>query len=231
MNGGEGYHFATQDTKLIPELQRPDADVTLFFLSAQGISYFEPVDDPWFSAHRDGKLQVDTRTNDTFHLYQQDEAASVMGCITQGQICNPNAPSDRRCQPVRSWWQNVALFPKLWPDPDVRTNQTVKWLNEMFHQSYNTMTEIGRTGGTSALSARFVQGPHISGSLPNDQWQEEVQRWAGASATSLQATFVEAVMGLPGLSENVSVPANTEGAWSVCHSQVRVCSPIKHRHD
>jgi hypothetical protein len=37
--------------QLMPELSRIDADVSLFFLEADGVGYIPQVDDPWYSAH------------------------------------------------------------------------------------------------------------------------------------------------------------------------------------
>ena len=36
----------------IPELQHPNADIHVFFLSAPDMSFTYKVDDPWFSAHQ-----------------------------------------------------------------------------------------------------------------------------------------------------------------------------------
>src|SRR5262245_23183337 len=86
----------------IPQLQRTDADTMLFFLTAHGIIFTKPVDDPWFSAHRDGTQHGNIRnSSQRFSSWLQDEPLAVMGCAMQMQFCNPNLPEDKRCEPLR----------------------------------------------------------------------------------------------------------------------------------
>jgi hypothetical protein len=73
----------------VPAFDRPDADVSLFLLSANAIQYVGAVDDPWFSAH------VATVVDDSFSygiqdsLYTSDFLVTAMDCADQYQICNP----------------------------------------------------------------------------------------------------------------------------------------------
>jgi hypothetical protein len=69
---------------LIPELQKSDADVSLFFLSAVGLAYSLEVDDRWYPAHTPGWNLIAPQSNGTgtVPIFQQDEPASVLGYIT-----------------------------------------------------------------------------------------------------------------------------------------------------
>ncbi|CZR58417.1 uncharacterized protein PAC_08309 [Phialocephala subalpina] len=89
----------------IPELVSPNGSTTLDFAAFEGL-YLEPSDDLWLSAHK-SKLQDvvshsdsgDKRTNFTVHAI--DKPVSVLGCLEQHHICNPNRPKDSatRCSP------------------------------------------------------------------------------------------------------------------------------------
>jgi hypothetical protein len=80
----------------IPEFNRTDADVTLFYLAHNSIVYQSPNTDPWFSANQ--KL-VGTNT------YYGLPKTSLMGCIDQYQICDPNRPGDTGCSKLGSMTQ------------------------------------------------------------------------------------------------------------------------------
>ncbi|KAF2115968.1 hypothetical protein BDV96DRAFT_646136 [Lophiotrema nucula] len=83
----------------ILQLYRADGDTSLLFFSAPGLSYINPTDDPWFSAHTtpndSTKGHIGTQT---VTLYNLDEPAGVMGCFSQFQFCNPSLPEPSRCE-------------------------------------------------------------------------------------------------------------------------------------
>ena len=69
----------------VPELNRTDADINLFFLSQNGVRYVEPVFDPFFLAN--GSVW---QTTSGFKLYGNTFYTQVMVCTDQYSICNPN---------------------------------------------------------------------------------------------------------------------------------------------
>ncbi|RMZ89695.1 hypothetical protein DV736_g3079, partial [Chaetothyriales sp. CBS 134916] len=71
----------------ITELEQDAADLVLMFLSYTG-NYLEPVDDPWFSAHRHHEI------NNTLYPYIDNQYArdlpiSTLACTEQHRFCNP----------------------------------------------------------------------------------------------------------------------------------------------
>jgi hypothetical protein len=62
-------------------LRRNDTDVVLKFL-ASAIHYISPVDDPWFSAHRE-IIDYDAATGKNMTHYTADNPFTAMGCNVQ----------------------------------------------------------------------------------------------------------------------------------------------------
>jgi hypothetical protein len=88
----------------IPSLDRTDADVSLFFLAANKMSYLAPVDDPWFSAHKGYNITQYThnRTNSSIVGYwYTDYYVRVIACADQYRICNP---STNNCTALNGWY-------------------------------------------------------------------------------------------------------------------------------
>jgi hypothetical protein len=77
-----------------PQLNRTDADVSLFFLAPNSIEYDSPVDDPWFSAHRETNV---TRNGVFYEWFFTDYFIHVLGCVDQYQFCNPTTEN---CTPL-----------------------------------------------------------------------------------------------------------------------------------
>jgi hypothetical protein len=77
----------------IPELNRTDGDVNIFFLHQNSLAYLEPVFDPFFSA------------NGTYMLpglpyARPDRVVNVMICVDQYRFCNP---ANNTCTPYDGW--------------------------------------------------------------------------------------------------------------------------------
>ncbi|KAF2017544.1 hypothetical protein BU24DRAFT_388882 [Aaosphaeria arxii CBS 175.79] len=208
----------TNAIELIPELQRTDADTSIYFLSAPGINYVKPVDDAWYSAHTPKIFRTVTGSNIT--LYGQDEPASALGCIHQAQVCNPNAPEKDRCLPLAGIASGtLQKFPALWANGTAE-QEMLAWIQRIFYSRYLFANSIISKAGISSLSARFNAGFEVTGPLPDDQWENEVLRWAGAASTSLQAQFVETAMGSrKQLPDSVVIAPTSDHARKVCQSQ------------
>jgi hypothetical protein len=159
---------------LIPELQRSDADVSLFFLSAAGLAYSLEVDDPWDSAHTPGWNLTAPQSNGTgtVPIFQQDEPASVMGCITQSQICNPKGANGPTCLPLAGFVDNVYKIRTLWDNPSNDTANLLDLIAETLYVYQIFFDRVVYVAGNAALSARQILSAFSS--LPNDQWEKEV---------------------------------------------------------
>jgi hypothetical protein len=210
----------TELTGLIPELTRKDADVSLLFLSAPGIEYSQKINDPWFSAHQNGSRIAYYSGEKTLQLYTQDEPVSVMGCAAQMQLCNPNLPKEIGCQPLDGPTNNyINGVQEPWANSTKEVKEYMEWTLGTLTTVFDSLENIVLTGNGNSLAARFGQGI-FAHPLPDNQWEEEVIGWAGASLASLQGALVEATQGLKPLPLNVTKGPDTNGAKIACGSQV-----------
>ncbi|KAJ5667427.1 hypothetical protein N7507_003291 [Penicillium longicatenatum] len=79
-------------------LNQTDSDIILMMLSQNDISYVERSDDPWITA----QAEVETNTtipgtNINVTLWLKSYEISLLGCVDQYQVCNPNMPGDSGC--------------------------------------------------------------------------------------------------------------------------------------
>ena len=208
----------------IRQLQRRDAKVTLYFLSANDMTFFEKTSDPWFSANKElGTFSfVNVTDGSLFNrtYYGTDEPANVVGCAVSEQFCNPNLPEATRCEPLR---RADNLLPastiQLWPNE--RTQLLARWsIRNMFLMRLNVWYLVNSLG-SSILLARQRLGGGQQQPLPNNQWQLEMEHWHSASLASLQAVFVDTSVGITDpLLEEEAVRPNNETAYERCQNQV-----------
>jgi hypothetical protein len=130
----------------IPQLQRPNTDLTLFFLSSNNIVYPLPVDDPWFSAHREAR---------TTGVYQQDEPVRVLGCLSQMQYCD----ADTNCEPLRPLTfrgaPNTEGISKVWTSQRLR-DIVAAYDRVLAANRMHLLTFVGNIGA-AALSSYIGQ--------------------------------------------------------------------------
>lgn len=205
--------------KAIPELVRMDADTTLLFLSAQGIGFSGAVVDPWFSATEKWLPFVSTSANKnkTSNLYLTDEPASALGCTTQVQYCNPNRPKGQDCEPLEGIQAGVVHDKNMWNEKQL---QAIRWLELASSQEFLSFDTLTAVIGNSALLARYSLANGISGILPENQWQKEVQHLVGTILASFQGAIVEATQGPPSepLKHFHQLPSN-QVAKDMCKNQ------------
>lgn len=171
----------------IPELRLDDAQIALFFLSAKGIFFVDPVDDVWFSAHKPfvaARSIPGPNTTDTF--YVADKTANVLGCVMRHQMCNPNT---HQCSPL-------AL--EQIPDPMWSTREQEQifryWWASVGIANIDLSTVI-RALHVSGLQARDGFLDQVQAHLPSDQWQQEALHWETISMALLQRLTVELATG------------------------------------
>jgi hypothetical protein len=160
----------------LPERQRDNADVTIVFLSAPGIRFSEPVDDPWYSAHQNAPMLYD-QNNKTRPSWVQVFPVNAMACTTQTQYCNPNLPVGEQCEELRG----VANPSKETTIPTIFTEKSQVELVSRTEMILSRDTaHIGYiVGGIGAagLRARFGLLHGFQGPLPTNQWQLEAEYW------------------------------------------------------
>lgn len=220
--------------RTIPALFTPDADTTLVFLSGNGVEYFEEINDPWYHATVPGD-NITVTDNDGIHMtvYQPDEAASSMGCTEQFQYCNPSLPKNK-CGPLASSLDSRAEAAPLFGMSKTDfvsaglLNEAMisryQWLITLVTAAVSTNTIVNTLGPDSLLSPKYLLGG-LMGSLPDDQWQLDVQNWWAIFLASLQAEVVETARGSAdsALDPYKELPYNSH-IRSMCNNQVR-CLP------
>jgi len=206
----------------IPQLNRTDADVMLFFLSSQGINFMLPTDDAWYSAHKPGPNRTNTVSGIQEPTYLADDLVSVLGCTNQYQLCNPNIPegsSTPRCNPLTGYADFTFDRYALW-DSSPQQRRFVKWLDHLLGLGLFTASGIVDAVGTGALKARYNMEDGGQGPLAADQWQQEVETWVGASLASIQGSLVEGANGPPPAMMPFKVAPNNTDEWRACLNQV-----------
>lgn len=179
----------------IPALWANATDVTLFFLSANDVTYTEPSNDPWYAAHLQVELPDPSAAspNATIPAYLRDEPARVLGCATRYQFCNPDPAAGKSCTPLTGILPATAAADALW-----RTDKQREFFNTSSNQiltGASGLPEIVSYTGISSLTARHGLGQGMQGPLPSNQWQLEVENWFGATMADLQRATVEYATG------------------------------------
>ncbi|KAI0198859.1 hypothetical protein F4808DRAFT_462435 [Astrocystis sublimbata] len=204
----------------IRELVRPNAEVVLFFLSANNIIYSGKVDDPWFSAHSPaGLYSPSVEKGDANEFYHADEPATVLACSNQEQFCRPQPGGQPICEPLNSGFDHGDSVRSLWPD-DPRMQRYMNWLYASYALNLADIRTIVRQIGIASLTARFGLQSSVQSPLPNNQWQTEVQNWFYASLATIQRLYVDVAAGPidARIDPWLARPDSTDEKF-LCHSQ------------
>lgn len=157
----------------IDELNRTDADVTLWVLRNRAI-YTGQVHDPFFKATTPWSIG-------TLQFYKPDSTVGVLACTEQYSFCNgadctplnPLMPMTRdKVQELLHYNEaQLATFDLVW---------RFIWSMRMFFQALTLQEDSLLGDGQSFASSRF------SVNLPDNQWQLEVQNSFNVSLALLQ---------------------------------------------
>ena len=170
----------------IPELNRTDADISIVFLSQNGVFYLSPVDDPFFAAHQ----PFQDWTNETF--YSPDHAISAVACADQYQLCT-NYPSNGSSQlcggPLNSKFGTVETMTRLQVNNMIQVAAIPRLFNASFWaQIYQSVN--GR--GASALRATdLMDGELQVHNLSSTQWHDETTAWFEMGLARMQQEMVD----------------------------------------
>ncbi|KAI9832552.1 MAG: hypothetical protein M1819_004342 [Sarea resinae] len=169
----------------VDDLNRTDADVSLFFLTPNAIGFAEPVDDPFFAAHQP-RWAVTNGVNQTW--YDTDYYIHLMGCSDQHQYCNPTTGA---CTALTSSQLAVNELPSLGLNYEQHFTGTRIGL---ILGSINTYFAVnGR--GAAALRARDSVYESTQGPLPDNQWTVEASSWFAVGLAKLQRATVDYATG------------------------------------
>ncbi|KAL9622205.1 MAG: hypothetical protein Q9160_003388 [Pyrenula sp. 1 TL-2023] len=171
----------------IPELVLDDAQITLYFLSADNVQFINEVDDEWYSAHQyAGTLHEFGNTSNSFSYYTFDRPVSVLGCALRYQACDPNT---NLCSPL-----SVELMPNLTWSAKEQRQAFDYWMGAVRPQTFVPLGVVEALT-ISALQSRKGFSDCLQGPLPPDQWQRDVLYWQGVSLAALQIATVEVATG------------------------------------
>lgn len=200
--------------------------MTLVFLSANDVEYSKEVNDDWYSAHQrppPSTLSFDSITGNgtstgTLDWFASDEAATVLGCKSQYQVCDSETASLRRCsQPGGAYDIGPPSFSA--PTQTQQGNQAMLWVVN----SATTFDTVIKLMAAKSLISRFSLDEGTQGPLPDNQWQLEVQNWHNTSLVNFQGAVLDQATG----PDNIDMLRNfwrgpkSDAEKKLCKSQVR----------
>lgn len=212
----------------IPALQPQDADVTLLFLSGNGVVSVTPIEDPWFRMTKPYSLVHKAVSGETIMSYAADDAASPMGCTLQYQFCN--AGKDK-CGPLSSAQDALAGAAPLFnlsteiinggESPTSQVASRMAWfLDVMSWYPANVYSIVTAQGPTGLLAKQGLSGG-VQGPLPDDQWKAEITNWWAMVLALFQSMFVETARGVtdPSQAQYRGLPGDSY-QQDMCYNQV-----------
>ena len=175
----------------IPQIARPNADVTLAFLSFDK-TYEGPVNDPWFSAHQKTQF-FNQGSNITENVYSRDLPVTTVGCTEQHQICTGSASDSarRKCTPTMGSYQIQS---------DIGGVQSLN-LTDRQNSTYVRILQAALDSTMSSYLSRLIQRDMpllarsqtilvVAPALPDNQWQLETAYWHSIAMAHLQRDVV-----------------------------------------
>ncbi|KUJ21309.1 uncharacterized protein LY89DRAFT_778879 [Mollisia scopiformis] len=215
----------------VPLLQlfRPDGDLNLLFLSGNGISFLNSMDDDWYRATVPNEL-VNFAGEGTATSFTPVEAASPMGCVEQWQWCNSAYPRESGCGPLAGFMDALfgaaALFNLTQEDLTNGTKTPTAagarfiWSAAVLDVGVASLHVVTAQLGAKSLASQALLDSALQYPLPLNQWQLDVTNWFNTILAGLQATYVEMTTGItdPALKEFAMTPSNA-GEHKICNSQ------------
>ena len=181
----EPHYYDTFDP--IPEIRQHSGDLLLFLLSYIG-RYFEPVDDPWFSAHQ-FHLE-ETRLSFASKQYTSDSAISSLGCVEQHEFCSTE---NEICTPLLGWAQlpnQTNFINALTPHQKVTFDRMMEAL--FLSTIGQVIWSLTRTRGPlQATDFVMTRNYAMSTPIPDNQWQVELANWHTISLAMLQRVMMQ----------------------------------------
>lgn len=200
----------------IKGLYRPDSDLTMIFLSANGLQYPQMIDDDWYSAHKPSDLPLDSVSSEKrskVSSYYADEPASVLGCNSQYQVCDLQNDPSQGCSRLHSA-DDV--------EGELKSPITKTILNWMWSPDRPSVYYVLEAIGITSLTSRFRLLEDFSGPLPDNQWHLEVENWHNIALAGVQGNVVARTAG-PGdtnIFQNFWRKPETDIQRSLCKNQV-----------
>ncbi|KAK8009139.1 hypothetical protein PG991_011690 [Apiospora marii] len=229
MGGGEVDGGSLFDPD--PAIVRPDGDVTLIFLSGNGVNFAAPGEDDWYRAT--ARLYNSTSDSEARREYRPDEAASPLGCVEQFQLCRD--PARDQCGDLASgydavtsaapWFNMTDAGFDFHDRPAARTKPAalLAWVFLMlFNNAISIPTIVDKLGPTSLASHDFVSQGYID-DIAGNQWQLDVTQWFNIMLAGFQTLFIDTAQGkTASSSDRIFFKPVTEFDWNLCRNQVEL---------
>jgi hypothetical protein len=219
----------------IAPLVRPDGDVSVLFLSGNGVFFNGPMNDDWYRATVFGQNLTHfgtDPTSSTMQGYIPVEAASPLGCVEQWQWCNSAYSREEGCGPLASVLDSIygaapffnLTVADLAPDRPVSPTESgtrLIWPALITLNEANNVPEILNQLGAKSLLSQSLLTSGVQSPLPLNQWQLDVTNWFNTVLASVQTMFVDTAIGTsdPELQQAEYQPLNSQER-KLCNSQV-----------
>ncbi|KAH0545286.1 hypothetical protein FGG08_000585 [Glutinoglossum americanum] len=177
-----------------------EGDVTVIYLSMNGITFTKPSYDPFFSATFPA---VDDRDGRTYYL--KDYYATSLACVDQLQICNLDK---NECGPLESIMNSSGW----WPYDNKTVPFREKAATNLVRLSiiYSRVSEaIGRLGSRALRLMDNYERPYQL-RVDREQWKTEVSHWFNTGLAQIQLNLLRTVHISPSLNkDHLTNPLNT----------------------
>ncbi|THX66567.1 hypothetical protein D6C98_02783 [Aureobasidium pullulans] len=210
----------------VDDLDRADADTSIFFLNQNSIRYNTPVFDPMFET---GPVEDAAGGDQNVGYYY----TTVLSCIDQHQFCSPSIQGSqgsqgaaKTCTPLTNYVDAISNLSTLsltekQAAASSRITRVLKYL-DMHYAVYGRgasalrANELVRHGDQALGGATLITSP----SLPANHWQTEVDLWFGVTMARLQQAVIDYATGPSDLGSDGTVIPPTPGAdQALCHEQ------------
>ncbi|KAK7997466.1 acetylxylan esterase precursor, partial [Apiospora arundinis] len=188
------------------ELQRPDGDIEIIFLSGNGVAFDRRMADDWYRATVPFHNLTRTTTSDILQGYIFETAASPLGCVRQWQWCNPSLPKDQACGPLASYSDSYTAAAHLFGITDKEmegfressrspVGSALIWGHLISNHHPFLLYQFLSASRSSFLSSEDrLYGAAMTG-LPDDQWKQDVIKWWNTILATRQLSYIYTVRG------------------------------------
>ncbi|KAJ2981336.1 hypothetical protein NUW58_g6714 [Xylaria curta] len=185
----------------IDDIARSDADLSLFFLSGNGVAFPRPSDDQWYRLNTvPSSLNLGAHNPGT-EIYLPQEPASPLGCANQYQFCNTAFQGTDGCGPLASLRDAIAGAIPFFFTANSRSSKVnstsetgarlIYFTNNFFSTSSSEISTIlGQLGPVSLTSQKTLFGG-IQGPIASNQWQRDVSHWWDISMAAQQSALLD----------------------------------------
>lgn len=200
----------------IDGLYQGDADIALFFLSANDVLYSKEVNDTWYAAHRPmGQAFTASTATGEAQYYLADEPATVLGCKMQYQGCDNSLPAGKECSPPGGV-ADVDYFRV--PHHD-KKGKMLAWILGAPKSVFGVASSLR----SSSLASKYSLRQNFQVGLPNNQWQLDVENWHNIVLSGIQGGVIDSATGPndPDMLKYFWRRPDSDEAKYLCKNQVR----------